>query len=110
MVNSFAFIQKITRVLTEAAITNDQDVLRGFKQPRDRRSPDPWRYLLGLPLRQEGKRNVGSERACSLVEEGKVNMASELQPIEDGATAASDQGGDARSSSHLNENSTDERP
>ena len=63
---SAASFQETTRVLDRSG---DHGQARRSARPegkRHRRPPDSWRYRPGLPSRQEGKRSVGSGRACSV--------------------------------------------
>jgi RNA polymerase Rpb1, domain 5. len=58
---SAASFQETTRVLTEAAVRGTRDNLRGLKEKRHRRAPDPGRYGSGLPHPAPSRR-LGPDR------------------------------------------------
>jgi DNA-directed RNA polymerase subunit beta' len=92
--DSFASFQETIQVLTEAAIIDHHDALRGLKQTRHRHPPDPGSTrLASIAPRRKKKRGKCKSALCSLQRE-KANMASELQAMEGSTAAAAHQGDD----------------
>jgi DNA-directed RNA polymerase subunit beta' len=69
----------ISAVLTEAAIRDHHDALRGLKQTRHRQPPDLRRYRPAFHRAKKEREAWEVEERAALLQQEKANMASEPQ-------------------------------